>query len=138
MNKKTHYVKRKNKANIDALALFFMLHDSGGGCCFTTDAAMRAAWMVNRDEILALWTQRHPSTRPRLFWRYEHPASYERLLALEQARIDASDFKARRATCPNPIDEKAELERIGELDDDEKEARFVMPNLKDFAKCFEG
>lgn len=80
MNKKTKYFKTSNRENIDSLALFFLFYCSGPNPV--------ELYKRHRAEFLRIWKESYPATRPIIFWKQEHPESYQRLFdaAMEKMR----------------------------------------------------
>ena len=113
MNKKNKYIRPLSKTRIDVFDLFLLTHpmDNEG-------ERLRHLWDIHGAAITEAWKAAFPATRPRLFWLLEHRDSYDKLCKIEQARIDKSETPALKASL-DLKDAKAELIRLGLLDDDE-------------------
>lgn len=96
---------------------------------------MRPLWDMHRAAILEAWKEIFPATRPRIFWLLEHPQSHDKLCQIEQSRIDKSKTPALKAY-PTLADEKAELIRLGLLDDNEIEAEPKAFCFSDFCERY--
>jgi len=85
------------------------------GLGFNDVAAMREAWEVLRDELLPIWTEEHPGSRPWSWWAF-----------------DATERRRRIDGKPHPFDNSdriTEVERIADLPDTSPDFRDQMKRL---------
>jgi hypothetical protein len=89
MPRKPLRAKRQLRAEVEPWMLEYLLHghvlrEDGGKSCVPylyrrewngafCHAAAGAMWEAMREELLAVWVQEHPGTRPWGWWEYDAP-----------------------------------------------------------------
>ena len=112
MHKKNRYIKHTNRERIDSLELHFLFYCSGPNPA--------ELYKRHKAEFLRIWKSLYPGTRTDIFWKTEHPESYQRLFDSEMKRMREAGSCVFSGI--DLQDANNELIRLDELDPDELEA----------------